>query len=110
MAYKKIGVGIVGSGRMGRLRANLAAGDPRVRFLALSDADPAAAARLAGEIGADFHSGDNEAVISHPRSRPSSSPPPSTPTPRPSAGRSSWARRFWWKNLSISRSKKRTGY
>ncbi len=66
MAEKKIGVGIIGSGRMGRLRANLTAGDPRVGFLALSDADAGRAATVADEVKADFHSGDNEAVLSHP--------------------------------------------
>ena len=66
MALRKIGVGIIGSGRMGRLRAYLAAGDPRVSFLALSDADPDRAGRIAEEVNADFHSGDNEAVLTHP--------------------------------------------
>ncbi|MBI3127438.1 MAG: Gfo/Idh/MocA family oxidoreductase [Candidatus Tectomicrobia bacterium] len=63
---KRIGVGIVGAGRIGRLRAYLAANSPEVRFLALADQDPARAALIAKETGAQFHSGDSEAVLSHP--------------------------------------------
>ncbi|MEE9274625.1 MAG: Gfo/Idh/MocA family oxidoreductase, partial [bacterium] len=66
MAPRKVGVGIIGSGRIGRMRAHLAAGDPRVSFLALSDSDGERAKRIAEEVGADFHSADNEAVLSHP--------------------------------------------
>jgi len=39
---------------------------PGVKFLAVSDADPARAADLAKKTGAQFHSGDNAAVISRP--------------------------------------------
>ena len=63
---KQIGLGIVGSGRMGRLRAHLASGSPEVKFLALSDRDPARAKLIAEETQADFHTGDNEAVLAHP--------------------------------------------
>lgn len=66
MAIKKIGVGIVGSGRIGRMRANLIAQSPQAKFVALSDIDPARVEMVAEEIGADFHSVDNEAVINHP--------------------------------------------
>ena len=47
MAAKEIGLAIVGSGRIGTLRAKLAAGHPAVRFIAVSDADPAKARKLA---------------------------------------------------------------
>ena len=63
---KQIGLGIIGSGRMGRLRAHLASGSPEVKFLALSDRDPARAKLIAEETQADFHSGDNEEVLAHP--------------------------------------------
>ena len=63
---RRIGLGVVGSGRMGGLRAHLASGSPEVGFLALSDKDPERAGRLARKTRADFHSGDNEAVLSHP--------------------------------------------
>jgi len=66
MAASDIGLAIVGSGRIGTLRAKLAAGHPAVRFIAVSDSDPAKAKKLADAAGAQFHSGDNEAVISRP--------------------------------------------
>jgi predicted dehydrogenase len=66
MAAKEIGLAIVGSGRIGTLRAKLAAGHPAVRFIAVSDADPAKAKKLADTIGAKIHSGDNDAVIGRP--------------------------------------------
>jgi predicted dehydrogenase len=63
---KEIGLAIVGSGRIGTLRAKLAAGHPAVRFIAVSDADPAKARKLADAVGAKVHSGDNEAMIALP--------------------------------------------
>ena len=51
---KQIGVGIIGSGRMGRLRANLASTSPEVSFLALSDQNIENAKRLAEEVNADL--------------------------------------------------------
>jgi myo-inositol 2-dehydrogenase / D-chiro-inositol 1-dehydrogenase len=66
MAAKEIGLAIVGSGRIGTLRAKLAACHPAVGFIAVSDADPAKARKLAEAIGAKVHSGDNDAVIARP--------------------------------------------
>ncbi|MEK6709870.1 MAG: Gfo/Idh/MocA family oxidoreductase, partial [Nitrospinota bacterium] len=63
---ERIGVGVIGSGRIGSLRAHLSAGSARVGFLAVSDIDPARAAALAQQTEAAFHSGDNRAVIGHP--------------------------------------------
>ena len=63
---KDLGLAIVGSGRIGTLRARLAAGHPAVRFIAVSDADPAKARDLAQKTGAQFHSGDNAEIISRP--------------------------------------------
>ena len=63
---RRIGLGIIGSGRMGRLRAHLAAQSHQVRFLALADKDPAWAEAVARQAGAHFHSGENEAVLGHP--------------------------------------------
>ena len=57
---------MIGAGRIGTLRARLAAKHPAVRFLAISDRDPARARALAEQAGADFHSGNNDEVISHP--------------------------------------------
>jgi myo-inositol 2-dehydrogenase/D-chiro-inositol 1-dehydrogenase len=63
---KELGVAVIGSGRIGGLRARLAAEHPGVKFLAVSDSDPARARDLAQKSGAQFHSGDNAAVISRP--------------------------------------------
>ncbi|OGA53542.1 MAG: hypothetical protein A3G24_17530 [Betaproteobacteria bacterium RIFCSPLOWO2_12_FULL_62_13] len=63
---KPLGIGVIGSGRIGTLRARLAAGHPAVQFIAVSDADPAKARDLAEKVGAQFHSGDNEEVIARP--------------------------------------------
>src|SRR5689334_7320081 len=67
MKRDNIGIAVVGSGRIGTLRARLAAKHPAVHFLAVSDRDPARARALAEAAGADFHSGSNEEVIAHPR-------------------------------------------
>jgi predicted dehydrogenase len=48
------------------LRARLASEHAAVRFLAVSDVDPGRARDLAQKTGAQFHSGDNAAVISRP--------------------------------------------
>ena len=64
---KELGIAVVGSGRIGTLRARLAAKHPAVRFLAVSDKDPAQAKKLAELAGADFYSADNDEVIAHPQ-------------------------------------------
>ena len=63
---KTLGVAVVGAGRIGSLRARLAAEYPAVQFVAIADADPAQARKLAGVVGAQFHTGDNLAAISRP--------------------------------------------
>jgi predicted dehydrogenase len=65
-ARKELGVAIVGSGRIGTLRATLAAAHPAVRFLAVSDRDPARAKALADRVGAQFHSASNYEVMARP--------------------------------------------
>lgn len=61
-----VGVGLIGAGRMGSIRAHLAATSPLVDFFAVSDIDPAKAAVVAEQTGAAFHTDDNLAVINHP--------------------------------------------
>ncbi len=63
---KALGVAVVGAGRIGTLRARLAAKHPAVEFLAISDLDSQRARFLAGQAGADFHSGNNLEVIERP--------------------------------------------
>jgi predicted dehydrogenase len=66
MKKKELGVAVVGSGRIGSLRAQLAAEHPAVAFVAVSDRDPACARTLAGKVAAQYHSADNLEVISMP--------------------------------------------
>src|SRR4029079_18626917 len=61
-----LGVAVIGAGRIGTLRARLAAKHPAVRYVAISDADPARATALAEQAGATAHSGSNDALIAHP--------------------------------------------
>ncbi len=64
--HKELGIAVVGSGRMGTLRARLAAVHPAVRFVAVSDLDPSCARALADKAKAQFFSGDNLEIISRP--------------------------------------------
>ena len=57
---------MVGAGRIGTLRANMAMRHPSVEFLAISDVDEGRATALANNVKADFASGDNLSVIAHP--------------------------------------------
>ncbi len=66
MQKKELGVAVVGSGRIGTLRANMAARHPSVNFLAVSDKDPKRAGDLAESVSAHLSSGDNLEVISRP--------------------------------------------
>jgi predicted dehydrogenase len=61
-----LGIAVIGSGRIGTLRAVMAAAHPAVKFLAVSDRDPERARQLAARTGAQFHSADNLEVISRP--------------------------------------------
>jgi predicted dehydrogenase len=63
---RDLGLAVVGSGRIGTLRAHMAARHPSVRFLAVSDRDPARAKGLAESVGASLASGNNLDVIDHP--------------------------------------------
>ena len=66
MQRKDLGIAIIGCGRIGTLRAVMAAAHPAVKFIAVSDRDPARAAKLAERVGAQFHTTDNLAAISRP--------------------------------------------
>jgi predicted dehydrogenase len=63
---KDIGLGIIGSGRIGGFRARLAADHPAVRFIGVADANGDAANKLAGAVGAEVVSTDNAEIIGHP--------------------------------------------
>jgi predicted dehydrogenase len=66
MKRKELGVAVIGAGRIGTLRARLAARHPAVNFLAIADINEEAARTLATRTGADVCSTDNDAMISHP--------------------------------------------
>jgi predicted dehydrogenase len=63
---KELGIAIVGSGRIGTLRANMASRHPSVNFLAVSDLDAEKAGLLGEAVGADLVSSNNETIIAHP--------------------------------------------
>ena len=63
---KELGIAVIGSGRIGSLRARLAAKHPSVKFLAVADQDINNAKALAELTSADFYSADNDEVISRP--------------------------------------------
>jgi predicted dehydrogenase len=64
--HKQIGVAVIGAGRIGALRAQMAAAHPGVRFLAVTDADPARAQALAQRTHAHLTARTNLEAISHP--------------------------------------------
>jgi predicted dehydrogenase len=66
MQRKELGVAVIGAGRIGAMRARLAANHPAVRLLAVADTDPAQARKVAEQAGAQLSSGDNNEIISHP--------------------------------------------
>ena len=67
MQKQELGVAVVGSGRIGTLRANMVTRHPSVRFLAVSDIDPERAGLLGQQVNADLTSSDNYRIISDPQ-------------------------------------------
>ena len=63
---KSIGIAVIGSGRIGTLRASLSAAHPGVSFLAVSDREQHKADILAQRVGANLATTDNLAAIQHP--------------------------------------------
>ena len=61
-----LGVAVIGAGRIGTLRARLAAKHPSVGFLAISDLDADRAKALADQCDAQVHSTDNFEMIERP--------------------------------------------
>ena len=66
MQRTQLGVAIIGAGRIGGLRAQLAARHPAVRYLAVADVDLGKAQKLGAGIGAQLVSGDSIEAISNP--------------------------------------------
>ena len=65
MKKKDLGIAVIGSGRIGTLRASMAARHPSVRFLAVADKDKTRADILAQKTGANFITENNYDAISH---------------------------------------------
>ncbi len=63
---KQLGIAVVGSGRIGTLRARLAAEHPAVNFLAVSDLAEGNARKLAQQVGAQVCSTSNREIIARP--------------------------------------------
>ena len=63
MRRDRLGIAVVGCGRMGSIRAAMASTHPAVAYLAVSDRDRARAERVGKEVGADLVSDDNSEVI-----------------------------------------------
>ena len=63
---RQLGIAVIGSGRIGSLRARLASRHPSVHFLAVSDINAENAKTLAERAGADIWSTDNAEIISRP--------------------------------------------
>src|SRR4051812_8753979 len=66
MERKQIGLAIIGSGRIGTLRAKLASTHPAVNFIAVSDLKADAAQKLARDVGAQLASTSNDEIIARP--------------------------------------------
>lgn len=66
MRSKDTGIAIIGSGRIGGMRARMAAAHPGVGFLAVADIDPEPARALAEKVGAHLWTTDVEAAIARP--------------------------------------------
>lgn len=64
---KSAGIAVIGSGRIGTLRASLSRAHPGVSFLAVADRQRHKADILAQKVGADFVTTDNLAAITHPK-------------------------------------------
>lgn len=66
MKNDQLGVAVIGSGRIGSLRAQMAAVHPSVKFLAVSDSDKSRADILTQKTGANLSTDNNFEAISHP--------------------------------------------
>ena len=66
MARDELGVGLIGAGRMGTIRAHLLSSSAMVDFLAISDIDLEKARGLAQQTEAAFFTDDNRDVIENP--------------------------------------------
>ena len=66
MSQKELGLAVIGSGRIGSLRAILASGHPAVKYLGVSDINIENAKKLAAKSNAQKFTDDNHELISDP--------------------------------------------
>ncbi|HUP95866.1 MAG TPA: Gfo/Idh/MocA family oxidoreductase [Burkholderiales bacterium] len=62
----RLGIAVIGCGRIGTLRATMAAAHSAVAFVAVADQDPVRAKMLADKVGAQFHTSNNLEAMSRP--------------------------------------------
>src|SRR6188474_1331270 len=63
---KKIGLAIVGAGRVGLIRGELAARHPEVEWIGIAEKNPERAAIVAEKVGADFVTQDFRELLARP--------------------------------------------
>src|SRR3989449_10156880 len=63
---KRIGLAIIGGGRVGSFRGEVAARHPQVDFIGLAEVKPDRAQRVAEKIGADFVTTDYRELLARP--------------------------------------------
>jgi myo-inositol 2-dehydrogenase / D-chiro-inositol 1-dehydrogenase len=63
---RRIGLGIVGAGRVGLFRAEVAARHPQVDFIGLAETNPDRALHVAEKVGADFVTSDYRELFARP--------------------------------------------
>ncbi|MEK7836276.1 MAG: Gfo/Idh/MocA family oxidoreductase, partial [Pseudomonadota bacterium] len=63
---KKIGLAIVGAGRVGLIRGELAARHPEVEWIGIAETNPERAKFVARKIGAEFVTADFRELLQRP--------------------------------------------
>ena len=63
---KQIGLAIVGAGRVGLIRGELAARHPEVAWIGIAEKNPERAKLVAGRIGAEFVTADHRELVNRP--------------------------------------------
>src|SRR2546427_11506083 len=63
---RRIGLAIIGGGRVGLFRGEVAARHPQVDFIGLAEIKPDRAEEVAGKIGADFVTTDYRELLARP--------------------------------------------
>jgi len=65
-SHKRIGLAIIGAGRVGRIRGQLAARHPNVQWIGIAELDADRGKQLAVDIGADFLTTDYRELVRRP--------------------------------------------